>query len=146
MDEDRWNVEYRCDVCDRTFSNSRTLRRHQRTHTHDRLFQCFACDRTFVNNDNLTQHRRVHFVETCGVSRLALRDDYLNFRRGLHRDQVNPPLPPCPPPTLPPPPPLPLYPIQIGGAGPNDNNEDDENAENDELYRRNRHAINTYYR
>lgn len=44
---------YKCDVCDREFTQKANLVAHDKTHTGERPFECFECDKKFTTNDHL---------------------------------------------------------------------------------------------
>ncbi|ORY87872.1 hypothetical protein BCR37DRAFT_340375, partial [Protomyces lactucae-debilis] len=46
--------------CGRGFRRLEHLKRHVRTHTHERPFLCPVCFKKFSRSDNLAQHRRTH--------------------------------------------------------------------------------------
>lgn len=50
---------YACAFCDRRFSESSTLRKHEATHG-ARNFQCSVCDKGFVRKDYLAKHAATH--------------------------------------------------------------------------------------
>ncbi|KFP63093.1 Wilms tumor protein, partial [Cariama cristata] len=53
---------YQCDFkdCERRFSRSDQLKRHQRRHTGVKPFQCKTCQRKFSRSDHLKTHTRTH--------------------------------------------------------------------------------------
>jgi transcription factor STE12 len=46
--------------CGRVFKRLEHLKRHVRTHTHERPFGCDRCPKRFSRSDNLTQHHKTH--------------------------------------------------------------------------------------
>ncbi|XP_041758521.2 uncharacterized protein LOC121586101 [Coregonus clupeaformis] len=50
-------VEYKCNICTKTFMKSRNLRRHILTHTEVKPYRCKACDSCFSRHDHLKLHQ-----------------------------------------------------------------------------------------
>ncbi|OCF41827.1 hypothetical protein I317_04337 [Kwoniella heveanensis CBS 569] len=46
--------------CGRLFKRLEHLKRHVRTHTHERPYECTRCAKRFSRSDNLTQHIKTH--------------------------------------------------------------------------------------
>lgn len=52
--------DYRCEVCDKTFTCSSNLRRHLNIHTGNRPYACCYCGLGFGNSSNRRKHERTH--------------------------------------------------------------------------------------
>ena len=54
---------YRCEVCQRSFREVATLRKHEQLHRADRPYVCNTCGKSFLWSSNLKVHERVHTGE-----------------------------------------------------------------------------------
>ncbi|KAK5193436.1 hypothetical protein LTR72_006750 [Exophiala xenobiotica] len=50
----------KCQLCDRTYSKTEHLKRHQRSHTKERPYQCPVCKKYFSRSDVLRRHQKNH--------------------------------------------------------------------------------------
>ncbi|XP_056326835.1 zinc finger protein 883 [Danio aesculapii] len=51
---------YACDVCKKTFVRQSNLKQHQQTHASGKLYQCQQCGKTFVHSSSFSRHKKVH--------------------------------------------------------------------------------------
>ncbi|EGW13439.1 zinc finger protein 473 isoform X2 [Cricetulus griseus] len=54
---------FKCNSCNRTFSQDAQLFKHQLIHTGEKPFKCNECDRAFKQSNYLIQHQRIHTVK-----------------------------------------------------------------------------------
>ncbi|XP_050437823.1 zinc finger protein 600-like [Adelges cooleyi] len=54
---------FKCNVCERKFSQQSSLKTHERTHTRETLFRCDVCEKKFSQKSNLKNHERIHTGE-----------------------------------------------------------------------------------
>ena len=54
---------HRCEVCQRSFREMATLRKHEQLHRADRPYICNTCGKSFLWSSNLKVHERVHTGE-----------------------------------------------------------------------------------
>ncbi|XP_021116463.1 zinc finger protein with KRAB and SCAN domains 4 isoform X2 [Heterocephalus glaber] len=54
------SVSYKCNECERSFTQNRSLIEHQKIHTGEKPYQCDACGKGFTRTSYLTQHQRSH--------------------------------------------------------------------------------------
>ncbi|XP_060563430.1 zinc finger protein 808-like [Ruditapes philippinarum] len=57
------STEHHCDICDKVFSSSASMRRHREIHTGMKKFSCELCGNSYTQKHNLTKHMRVHTGE-----------------------------------------------------------------------------------
>lgn len=51
---------YRCDVCDKVFNNSISLKQHMIVHSSKKPFQCKTCGKSFKRSSTLSTHMLIH--------------------------------------------------------------------------------------
>ena len=56
----RKRTQHECDVCDKAFRDSSTLKDHMRIHTNERPYECDVCDKAFRESGQLKRHKRAH--------------------------------------------------------------------------------------
>ncbi|KAM3912055.1 uncharacterized protein RB166_020529 [Leptodactylus fuscus] len=69
--------QYKCDLCDRCFSDASNLRRHKNIHTGLRPYVCDICGSSFRQKSQLERHRLVHTGERpyrCAFCTKGFRD------------------------------------------------------------------------
>ncbi|KAH8807379.1 hypothetical protein F5884DRAFT_674767 [Xylogone sp. PMI_703] len=50
----------KCNICDRRFSKTEHLKRHERAHTKERPYKCITCNKSFSRSDVLYRHSKGH--------------------------------------------------------------------------------------
>jgi len=54
---------YLCTVCDKRFTQKRSLNDHKRIHSGEKPFVCTVCDKQFSRKGSLKRHKRMHSGE-----------------------------------------------------------------------------------
>ena len=56
---------YRCEKCDRKFTNEKELKQHENNHV-EKQFNCKYCNETFKQEENLKEHSKIHASPEVG--------------------------------------------------------------------------------
>ncbi|GAB1296032.1 Zinc finger protein 354A [Apodemus speciosus] len=54
---------YKCSLCEKTFINTSSLRKHEKNHSGEKLFKCKECSKAFSQSSALIQHQITHTGE-----------------------------------------------------------------------------------
>ena len=54
------DTPFRCNLCEKGFTQNGNLNKHMLIHTGDMPFQCKLCDKEFVQSCSLKQHMLIH--------------------------------------------------------------------------------------
>ena len=49
-----------CEICTKTFSKRKNLKKHQKIHKSEKTFECELCTKTFSKRKNLKAHQKIH--------------------------------------------------------------------------------------
>lgn len=80
---------YRCELCQRSFREVATLRKHEQLHRADRPYVCATCGKSFLWSSNLKVHERVHTGERPYKCKICHRcftqsNDLRRHERNVH--------------------------------------------------------------
>ncbi|XP_035826911.1 dual specificity protein kinase splA-like, partial [Aplysia californica] len=80
---------HRCEVCQRSFREVATLRKHEQLHRADRPYVCQTCGKSFLWSSNLKVHERVHTGERPYKCKICHRcftqsNDLRRHERNVH--------------------------------------------------------------
>ncbi|GAB1599428.1 vascular endothelial zinc finger 1-like [Argonauta hians] len=80
---------YRCELCQRSFREVATLRKHEQLHRADRPYVCQTCGKSFLWSSNLKVHERVHTGERPYKCKICHRcftqsNDLRRHERNVH--------------------------------------------------------------
>ncbi|KAL3889991.1 hypothetical protein ACJMK2_002300 [Sinanodonta woodiana] len=80
---------FRCEVCQRSFREVTTLRKHEQLHRADRPYVCNTCGKSFLWSSNLKVHERVHTGERPYKCKICHRcftqsNDLRRHERNVH--------------------------------------------------------------
>ncbi|KAK3583195.1 hypothetical protein CHS0354_025712 [Potamilus streckersoni] len=80
---------FRCEVCQRSFREIATLRKHEQLHRADRPYVCNTCGKSFLWSSNLKVHERVHTGERPYKCKICHRcftqsNDLRRHERNVH--------------------------------------------------------------
>ena len=54
---------HECDVCEKRFTTSSSLKIHMRIHTNEKPYECDVCEKRFTQSGSLKIHMRTHTNE-----------------------------------------------------------------------------------
>ena len=55
--------QHECDVCEKHFTQSGSLKAHVRIHTNEKPYECDVCEKRFRHSQGLKYHKRIHTNE-----------------------------------------------------------------------------------
>jgi KRAB domain-containing zinc finger protein len=83
----REEKSYTCNICDKAFTRSDSLKNHKYTHTGEKPYKCDQCDKAFADSGSLSTHKRIHTgnlfkCDQCDYACTSSRD--LNRHKRTH--------------------------------------------------------------
>ncbi|KAG5266258.1 hypothetical protein AALO_G00228980 [Alosa alosa] len=55
--------QYTCSICRKSFVRLSNLKQHQQTHASGKLYSCLHCGKTFVHSSSFSRHKKVHSAD-----------------------------------------------------------------------------------
>jgi len=87
--QERKNMAFPCDECNRGFSAEFNLRYHKRMHSGKQLYTCKQCYKSYPNNTRLRAHKLTHLNQslTCNEcnSVLKTKESLRQHKRRMHK-------------------------------------------------------------
>ena len=82
---------YECEPCGKSYKGVSGFKRHQKTHSMQKLYRCLICEKKFVTNGELKSHFMIHSTikeqfkcNVCDRKFISLR--YLKLHKRIHDD------------------------------------------------------------
>ena len=87
----RKRTQHECDVCEKRFRDSYTLKVHMRKHTKEKPYECDVCEKRFRHSNGLKYHKRIHANEKpykCVVCEKRFRtSSHLKVHMRIHTNE-----------------------------------------------------------
>ena len=85
-----FSVDFKCTVCNKTFTNKRNLKRHEQSKHSDAVFQCPECPKLFKRRDMLQRHSKTHALRERLPCPSCPRSFLLKRNLDIHRKRDHP--------------------------------------------------------
>ncbi|XP_063696165.1 zinc finger protein 708-like [Culicoides brevitarsis] len=79
---------YICDLCNKSFKEKQTLRKHLNLHMKVKEYPCKHCDKIYYSQSSLILHYRSHSSEPCPVCHKVLKSYSLPYHMAQHSTET----------------------------------------------------------